>query len=383
MNFAERRPWSPPRADDDAVRDYSKGVPESVLIIGASGHIGGPCAHHLKAAAPEVRLRLATSKPERVAALQRDFPDDEIVVADLNDVTTLIPAFEGIEGALVVQADFMHAKKCMVNLTAAADHAGTLKHVLRIMGENPEVKHPSDLPARVTTDGDCGLAMAHAQARQVLELVSDYLPITFVNGFAYFMDDILTLFGGGIREKRLLASPFDRVTTWVDTRDIGVAAANLLLSDDIRDIGTSIGLNNGSDYMFMSEAAEVISAGIGETVGYDGTPAGFKRANGKSIGDYWAPGAENEALEAALGIVADYFEWEQQVENIFVPTRQLELILGRKPVTLAEWVAEHREMLTGEAPVKLSTKWTERSPERVHDAIRPRGSRFSAKNLVR
>lgn len=187
-NWAERQaPQSHSRAENDAGFDYNtKSVPRSILVFGASGHIGGPLAQHVREISPDTQLRLATSSEAKVKDLEVEFPEAEVVVADLLDVTTLVPALDDIEGAFIVTPDFLDTRRGMINFIAAADKAGSLKHVIRLQGENPEVKKPDDLPEIVK--GQYGTALSHIYARQVFEMVSDYLPITFLNALAYYMD---------------------------------------------------------------------------------------------------------------------------------------------------------------------------------------------------
>lgn len=170
------------------------------------------------------------------------------------------------------------------------------------------------------------------------------------------------MFGSGVRNSRTLAAPFDKIMTYVDTRDVGCAAANILLSDDLRDIGVTITIDNGIDYMYFSQVADLMTEALGEKITYDGSVATFKRENRKDFEFYWGEQAE-EALEFCIR----YFEWEQQVTNCVIPRFQLEHILGRKPVTFAEWLDEHRELMLGKAEQKLSLKWSAASPERVHN----------------
>lgn len=369
-NWAERQPpQSHSRAENDASFNYNtKDIPTSILVFGASGHIGGPLAHHVREISPGTHLRLASSSENKATALRAEFPDAEVVVADLLDVTTLVPALDGMEGAFIVTPDFLDTRRGMINFIAAADKAGSLKHVIRLQGENPEVKKPDDLPEIVR--GQYGTALSHVYARQVFEMVWDYLPVTFLNALAYYMDDFLGMFGSGVRNSRTLAAPFDKIMTYIDTRDLGCAAANILLSGDVRDIGVTITVDNGQDYMYFSEVANLMSEVYGEKVTYDGSLATFKRENREDFTFYWGDQAE-EAMEFCIR----YFEWEQQVTNCVIPRFQLEHILGRKPVTFAEWMAEHRAMMLGEQPVALSRYWTDASPDRVKDPAKTTPSR--------
>ena len=360
-NWAERQaPQSHSRAEDDASFDYNtKPVPESILVFGASGHIGGPLAQHVRAISPGTQLRLVTSSPAKVDELKTEFPDAEVVTADLLDVTTLIPALDGIEGAFIVTPDFLDTRRGMINFIAAAEKTGSLKHVIRLQGENPEVKKPEDLPEIVR--GQYGTALSHIYAREVFEMVSDYLPVTFLNALAYYMDDFLGMFGSGVRNSRVLAAPFDKIMTYIDTRDVGCAAANLLLADDLRDIGVTVTIDNGHDYMYFSQVADLMTEILGEKITYDGSVATFKRENRKDFEFYWGSQAE-EALDFCIR----YFEWEQQVTNCVIPRYQLEHLLGRKPVTFAEWLHEHKDTMLGHSDQKLSRAWTQTSPARVH-----------------
>lgn len=74
-----------------------KPIPRSILVFGATGHIGGPLARFLHREAPQIHLRLASSRPERVDDLHRDFPHGEAVHADYLDLATLEAAADGME----------------------------------------------------------------------------------------------------------------------------------------------------------------------------------------------------------------------------------------------------------------------------------------------
>jgi hypothetical protein len=150
--------------------------------------------------------------------------------------------------------------------------------------------------------------------------------------------------------------------TYIDTRDVGCAAANLLLCADVRDIGVTFNIDNGYDYMYFSQVVDLMTEVLGEKITYDGSVATFKRENRKDFEFYWGDKA-GEALEFFIR----FFEWEQQMSNSAMPRYQLEHLLGRKPVTFAEWLTEHKGVMLGTTEQKLSLKWSDASPERVHN----------------
>jgi len=47
------------------MKGAEKPIPQSILIFGASGLIGGAAAQHIRAASPQTRLRLVTSEEKK------------------------------------------------------------------------------------------------------------------------------------------------------------------------------------------------------------------------------------------------------------------------------------------------------------------------------
>ncbi|EQB13426.1 NmrA family NAD(P)-binding protein [Sphingobium lactosutens] len=80
----------------------SKPIPRSIAVFGASGHIGGPAARHIRYRAPETKLRLITSDADKAGRLATDFPDAQCHVADLLDPASLEAALAEVEGVFVV-----------------------------------------------------------------------------------------------------------------------------------------------------------------------------------------------------------------------------------------------------------------------------------------
>ena len=65
-----------------------------ILIVGASGYIGGRLASLLAARGHELVLTSRDARP-----LAARFPDARVVAADLLDPATLAPALDGVEVA--------------------------------------------------------------------------------------------------------------------------------------------------------------------------------------------------------------------------------------------------------------------------------------------
>lgn len=303
-----------------------KPIPRSILIFGAAAHIGRPLAEFIHREDPQARIRLASSNAERAGSLARDFPYAEAVHADYFDQASLESAVDGIEGVFVVTGPGTDERRAMTNLVGALRRAGTVTHILRIVGLQPEA-NPRRFPDFVRKAGM--LPVEHPIAKAILD-ESD-LPVTYLNCGATFMDNFFRMKEGLSRERKLVWH--DRLIPFLDTRDIAEVAGRLFLSDDNRHIGQFHTLNNGHDLMRYSEVAELMTEVFGEKITHDSSRDGFLKAYSQRIGP-----------ERASGLW-DFFEYEKQNEVVWARNDFVERTLGRKPLTLSEWLQEHAQLL--------------------------------------
>ena len=303
-----------------------KPIPRSILIFGATGHIGRPLAGFLHRAAPQIRLRLASSRPDRVDDLRRDFPYAEAVHANYCDLPSLRAATEGIEGVFVNTTGGTDERPAMTNLVTALQKAGTAVHILRLLGLQPEA-NPLRIPQSIRDSGT-GLPVQHPIAKQILDW-SD-LPVTYLNIGATMMDNFFWMAEGLRRERKLIWH--DRLIPFIDPRDIAEVAGRLLLSDNHRHIGQFHTLNNGHDLMRFSQVAELMTEVFGEKITHDGSKEGFSAAYSRQLGP----------LHEKLW---EFFEYERDNEVVWARNDFVERTLGRKPRTLREWLAEHAQPL--------------------------------------
>ena len=118
-NWAVRQEIRNPGSMSHPQNFATKKVPDSILVLGATGHLGGPFAQHIAHVAPDIRLRLATSNAGNVARLQDQYPHAEVVVVDVLDINTMVPALKDIEGVFVTTMSVLDTKRAMTNLAAA------------------------------------------------------------------------------------------------------------------------------------------------------------------------------------------------------------------------------------------------------------------------
>lgn len=306
-------------------------LPSRIVVFGAGGRLGGPVAAFIDRYAPDVRLCLITSRPEQQPALRQKFPRAGIAVASYLDEVSMQRALVGAEGVFLVTPNFLDEQAAMQIFARAVREAGTLVHIIRILGDPPGMtleRIPPELRG-------IGTATQHLIAKRTLDAAN--LPITYINIAAFMLDNFLGI-GQPIRQARTLIAPFDRLMAFVDPRDVAEAAARILLSPNHRHVGQYYHIDNGHDLMRFSAVAEVMSEVLGVEITHDGTPETFVKVLGPRYN-------QRMGTAHAAEYFARYFEFEYENETVWRRTDFAETILGRKPVTLRAWLEEHRAAL--------------------------------------
>ena len=306
-----------------------KPIPKTILIFGAGDHIGGPLAAYLGREAPSIRLRLASRKEETATVLKQRFPAAEVVCADFMDRKSLFAAVDGMEGIFFIAPGGLDEQVCTTNMVDAVKASGCLIHMLRSLGLQPEA-NPHRIPPELRATG-WGLEIQNPIAKRILD--DSGLPVTYLNFGATFMDNFMRLgLGAGVRRERKLIWP-ERLVPWIDPRDIAEVAGKLFLSDNHRHIGQFHTLNNGHDLLRFQQVAAMMSEVYGEPIGYDSSKEGF-------YAEYSFMGPMRDQLW-------NFFQYEQDNEEVWARNDFVERTLGRKPVTLREWLVEHRNQVLG------------------------------------
>lgn len=307
--------------------------PARVLVFGASGHVGRPMADHIARQADGPTLRLATSTADKVAALRADFPDAEVVVANYLDLPSMTDAFDGVDAAFVLTPDFtMDERRAMTNVAAAAHHHGRAPHIVKLTGCTIGINRVEDLSFRLQYFN--GSSLQYQQARAVLD--ASGLPVSYLNSFAYFMDDLISVWLLPLVIRHKLSAPFDRVTTFVDTRDLGEAGANLLMGPHDREHDGYSHHVTGTERIRFSDVAPLMSKSFGIEIEYEDDPDAFLADVRFAVEDHFGAGAAEYFLDFSLN--------EQVEEPLFIVTDVLKNLLGREPRNLADWIEEHKDL---------------------------------------
>ncbi|KAJ4350593.1 hypothetical protein N0V95_004597 [Ascochyta clinopodiicola] len=299
----------------------------NILIFGASGHIGKPLAAFLTNTNPNVKLRLATSAPEKRESLHEAFPSAEIVVANFYDFPSLEKATEGIEGAFLITPPATDEREVMENVIKAFKKWDTIVHIVRLLGMFPEFnKHR--IP--VSLQEGRSLPVEHPIAKEILD--ESGLPVTYINSGASFMDNFFLQIKSVQMEKKFIW-PEHRVP-FMDPRDIAEVAGQLLLSHNAKHIGQFHTMNNGTDWLGFEEITGIVSDVLGREISYDGSQESF-------VGFY-----EHFLGRHAVQTMWHFFKFEQANEECWALNNFVERTIGRKPKTVREWLEEHSKVLS-------------------------------------
>lgn len=315
-----------------SILDNHKTIPSSIGIFGASGHIGGPMAKWLRYNAPHVRVRLISSKEETLDRLRAGFPGCEVARGDYYDLPSLTQAVDGLEGLFVVTTSGTMEEPAMTNLIEAVRRSGTLVHMIRVVGVFPSI-NPRRIPPELTSNG-WGLETQHPIARKLLD-ESD-LPVTYFNIGSSFMDNLLNPFFRMCSPGKV--SWPNRRVPFIDPREIGEAAARILLSDNHRHLYQFHTLNNGNDNLYMNEVVDILSDVLQIGIAYDSSKEGFSALLQPAVERGLVPPNLPEYLW-------NFFRYEDANDVAWTLNDFLEQTLGRKPNTVRSWIMEHRAPL--------------------------------------
>ena len=84
------------------------------------------------------------------------------------------------------------------------------------------------------------------------------------------------------RSPRRSTAPWpQREVPLIDVRDLGEAAARLLLSDDTRHIGQFHTINNGQDYPTTNRVSEIMTEVLRRPISHDGSGEAFNAEYGE------------------------------------------------------------------------------------------------------
>ncbi len=278
-----------------------------ILVIGATGNVGGEVVRQLVAAGETVRAFVRNGD----AAAQRLPADVGRAEGDLGQPDTVAAALRGIERVYLLAPMVPHMAQLEANVVDAAQSAG-----VRLI-----VKHSnSGAPEEATT-------MQRWHRAGELRIERSGLAWTFVRPTG-FMSNALA-WAGSIKGHGMVYSPggTGRLSV-VDPRDIAAVAVRALVEGE-RHFGKSYEVT-GPAALSTEEQVNVVAQTIGKPLRYVDVPEAAARDSMRSMG---MPDAIVEALLEFMRLV--------RAGECAAVSPAVERVTGRPPRTFAQWVQEN------------------------------------------
>jgi uncharacterized protein YbjT (DUF2867 family) len=295
-----------------------------VLILGSTGVTGKAIAAKLDAAADQIEVVRASRNPKTIERLRAE--GQSAVQLDLDDARTFPAALEGIDRVFVMTGYTVAMTHQTKTITDAAADAG-VGHIVHL--------------------GIFGNGRSTDPHFAWHELVERYIegsgvPWTHLHPHM-FMENLLSVLV--LRDGRLPWPAGDKPIGWVASEDLSSVAAKVLAEGP--DVHSGNAYFMSTDLLNGVEAAAILSEAFGQTV-----PA-----------EVMTPEALRQAVEQGLVTTPSFmeenyarssFEWFQQIfdgrmDDIAVTTTTVEELLGRPPIHLGAWAAEHRDAVLAAA----------------------------------
>ena len=295
-----------------------------VLILGATGNLGGLTTQVLLGYQTAPQLRLVSSRAAGCSVLRQRFPQCEVVEADWYDVASLSVAAAGVDRVFVVTPDFATDESLVTpNIIRAIRAAGTVRQLVRLIAIPPGLTQ-ADLSAevRATRIG----AAIHTIAKPLLD--ASRLPITYVNVPCWIMFNLPWFLAEDVKSQRCIAMPAtsDAARLWVSEADIAAVAAKLLTDPAETHVGQEYRLTGERRYTF-AQLAQLLSDVVGEPVTYIHEEASLRRIMGDNF-----------------PALMTYFGHETRDYASVPVTDTIRRLLRRSPVTLREYLEANRSL---------------------------------------
>jgi len=273
-----------------------------ILVTTPSGKVGQQLIPILQRAGASLRLGAHSVEKTRAA-----YPGLEVVKLDHADPATHAAAVQGVEAVyLASPGDFPSApEKALVD---AARKAG-VKRVVKLGAMGVE---RSDNPIRQVEEHVRASGLAH----------------TFLHP-NWFMQNFTTSHAAAIKAGTLAEPAADARTGFIDARDIAAVAAEALLQAGHE--GKTYTLT-GSELLSRAEVAAAISMELGRAVRYLPVTDEQFRSAVKAV----LTPSYTELLSHLYSIV--------RAGHNAVTTDEVRQVLGRAPITFAQFVKDHRSV---------------------------------------
>lgn len=303
------------------MREQSR-ASEGIFVTGATGNVGSQVCKVLSASDRPVFGACVDDETDA-----HDAPTEEVRqrlygaaprVFDFTDTSTWEPALEGVSKVFLMRPP--HISRIRRDLYPFMEHM-----------KMREIEHVVFLSVQ---GAEANTVVPHHKVEQAILALG--LPYTFVRP-SFFMQNLTTTHIAEIRdEHRIFVPAGTGVTNFIDVRDVAEAIAATLLDD--RHENTAYTVTGEESYTYH-EVAERMTRILGIEITYEPARAipfiRYQLRVGRSLGH-------------ALVMYALYSV--TRLGKAGVATETFERLVGRKPRSLDEFIADHHEVLAGVRP---------------------------------
>lgn len=260
-----------------------------VAVLGATGSQGGAVAAALDAKGVQVVAITRNVDSDKAKALAEK-PNTEVRKADLNDIDSLVAAFEGCDGAFVIANfwEMMNAGKEMEQYKKAATALkknGGMKHV--VFSTLEETNIPACADFKTLEEHETGpMKVPHFDGKSHAEAYFEGLPVTFMLTCCYYENFTsffpLTASDDGTYSFTLPLG--GKSFPWTILSDVGELVAATFDKPEL--IGKRIG--QASFFATGDKLAQILSKSSGKTIKHNEVPW-------ETFASFGFPGAEELA----------------------------------------------------------------------------------------
>lgn len=279
-----------------------------VLITGATGNQGGAAARRALELGCTVRVA-----GTRLEVVEQRFPDAEAVRLDFMDRVTFAPALEGVDGVFLIRPPVIGRVRKTLNAFVDVAKARGVRHV--VFSSVSGAEHNEHIPHHKVEQHLMGCGIRWTMLRP------DFFAQNL--GDAYCLDIV--------EDDRIYVPAGEGRAPFIDTRDIGELAAQILAAPD-EHAGQGYRLT-GPESLSFAEAAAILSDELGRSIHYEpATALGYVRHLRKRHRLGWMQTVIQTLLHLGL---------RHGPASPVSP--QLASLLGRAPRSLRDYVRDHRE----------------------------------------
>lgn len=291
-----------------------------VAVVTASSTSGAACVAALREQhAGKVLVRAIFRTEAKAAALRKQCVDGDgvqiVTSVDASEPTTLVAALEGVDAAFIVtpyshEHDIADDAALTANMINAAAECG-VRHVVLCSSWTVAAADRVKLIASRFVPSEALLRRLEKEKGMTW---------TTLRGGSFFENFIE--FYSSLRSSDILAFP-DLTFPPMDPRDIGRVAATILAAVGAGHAGRAYDISGG-EMLSTKDMAQTFSKVLGREISFSPVPV-------------------TTYVSSLPPFLAEALEYMAEKGSSAIPiSSDVELVTGRPPVTLAEWLEENR-----------------------------------------